>query len=110
MDSRSTYLSERYGSRADLDLRGVTLSIAAELGEDAFRDLDPSAQPRVDDVLGVSMALSFDLFKVFRFRMGVNHNDYDSNLIGFDRDVTLWTATLQLLREDLGFGRPDRIW
>ena len=114
----SSILSERGGVRLDLDLRGANLELAAEVGEDAFEAIDATAAERVDEVAAVGAVLSFDVSKLLRVRLGAIYTDYDSNVVClddpdcFDRDVTAWTATIELkaLKDKLGLGDGGKIW
>ena len=108
----SNLLIERFGARSDLSLGDWSLFLAAEIGSDEFRSTGMGTGERSDDVLAFGMGLAFDLANVLRLNVALTHNDYDSDTAGFDRDVTAWTASLQLLSlaEKLGFGEAERIW
>lgn len=108
----SSLLTDRLGARIGLNLRGTRLDVAAELGEDDYQSLAALPADRVDDVTAWIMALSFEWRELFVLRLGLSYTEYDSNFDQFDRDVTAWTATVQLLpsRAKLGLGDGERIW
>lgn len=108
----SDFVSSRYGARLDVLLRGPTLEIAAEIGDDDYEPIGPQAPHRVDDVTAVAMSLRFDLRRALKLRLGLTYTDYDSNLDVFDRDVTAWIAAVEVtaLRERFRLGDGEKIW
>lgn len=102
----------RSGARLDVEWRDATLYLAAEVGRDDYERLGPDTPARSDDVLAFGLGLTFVVRRSFTLSTALVHTDYDSNLSGFDRDVTAWTASVQLsgLRDKLSLGDGDRIW
>lgn len=108
----SHYVAERIGVRAGFSLQETGLGLAAEIGKDDFRSITATTPDRSDDVLGLSLSLSFSLARVLFLNVGVTHTVYDSSISALDRDITVFGATVQLtsLRERFHFGEPDLIW
>lgn len=108
----SNILGERAGTRLDVKWRDSLLYVTAELGRDEFKSFDPAAPERADDVLAFGFGLTFVVRSGFAFSTALIHSRYDSSLPGFDRDVTAWTASVELawLRDKLNLGNGERVW
>ncbi len=112
----SSILSDRLGLRLDVQLRGSRLDLVAEVGEDDYQSVAGEPAERLDDVTSLGASLFFNVRQSFIVKLGVLHTEFDSNIDtgpnNFDRDVTAWTATIQLgsLRERLRLGRDEQIW
>ena len=115
-ETNASILSERLGLRFDVQLRGSRLDLVAEVGEDDYQPVEGESTERLDEVTSFGATLYFKVRQAFIVKLGFNHTEYDSNLemgpANFDRDVTEWTATIELgsLRERLRLGNDQQIW
>jgi hypothetical protein len=108
----ASVVAERAGTRLDLRFRGSTLFLAAETGKDDFQATVPGSPERSDDVLAFGLGINFQVKQAFRLSTGLVRTEYDSNVPGFDRAVTAWTASVQLgvFSDKLDLGDGDRTW
>lgn len=108
----SNYVSERTGVRLGFNLRGATLGVAGEVGADGYESLVSGTRDRTDDVTALAATLQLRIRTALTLRLGLTHTDYDSNIDGFDRNVTAWTTSIQLtgLHEKFRLGDGEKIW
>lgn len=110
----SNFVSGRYGARLDISLRGrgPALEVAVEAGEDDYEPAAAQALARVDDVTAFGVGLRFELRRALKMRLGLTQTDYDSNVDAFDRDVTAWSAVVEVsaLQERFRLGDGEKIW
>ncbi len=111
-------LAERQGARLNLDLDHALVGLFAETGEDDFAVVSIDAPKRLDDVTSFGAALQLEL-KGITFSVVASRTEYDSNLDGFDRDVTNVDFSFRLdaferltskLIEKLSLGSGDTSW
>jgi len=111
-ETYSRYLSDRFGLRFALGVSKSTLAFFAETGEDEFVSLDPGFPDRFDDVTAFGMTYHLLPRRVVGLSIGMVRSEYDSDLDSFDRDVTTWSASIELgrLREKLQLGEEAGNW
>lgn len=92
----SQFDDERYGLRVGAPF-GERLSLRAfvESGSDDYRAL-PGAPARSDDISAWGVDATYELGEWLSYRAGFHQVDYDSNLPGFDRDVTRIVSSVVL--------------
>jgi hypothetical protein len=104
----SHFETEAVGLRTELSLGHRTrVGLFAETGRSDFTALDPAVPPREDDLFSFGGELGLTLGRSFQVRLGGYRTEFDSNLPGQDRTVTVFSTgvTLGLLGED-GIGWP----
>ncbi len=112
VDSASShFLSQRQGLRLNLQYRVGQLGLFGELGEDEFEPLIGAPQ-RLDDVTVWGVELNVELGRLAFLKLLASRTEYDSNLDGFDREVTTAGLTIELggLIERLSLGAPGGEW
>ena len=105
-------LSERQGARLDYAFQKSGLALIAEVGEDEFEAVGTGLGDRIDDVTAFGLEYRLRLRELVSVVAQVIYNDYDSNLDGFDRDVTRFGLTIQLkdLADKLRLGQANEDW
>jgi hypothetical protein len=100
--------TEVVGLRTDLRLGHRTaVGLFAETGWSDFTAIDPAVPPREDDLLSFGGELGFDLGRSFNVRVGGYRTEFNSNLPGEDRTVTVFSTGLNLaLGIEEGIGWP----
>ncbi|MCP4655169.1 MAG: hypothetical protein GY856_07090 [bacterium] len=111
-ETYSSYLSDRYGLRLGLEIRKSSLGFFAETGKDEFEPLDPGSPGQLDEVTAFGMTYRLFPRKLFGLSLGIARTEYDSDVDIYDRDVTTWSATIELgrLREKLQLGDQSGGW
>lgn len=92
----SHFDDERYGLRVGAPFGDrLRLSLFAEGGRDDYQAL-AGAPGRRDDVTAWGVDATWELGEWLSYRAGFHQLEYDSNLPGFDRDVTRIVSTVVL--------------
>ena len=114
----SQILVERLGGRIDFDLSKAVLFVFAETGEDDYTKISFDVAERLEDVTAYGASLQIDL-KEISFRVSASRAEYDSNLDGFDREVSRLDFSVKLeaisrlssqLVDRLSLGRSETVW
>ncbi len=108
----SSVTSDRYGARLEISGSRALMAWVAELGEDAFNPILPSAPRRLDDVSAAGIELSLVVRKLLRVGAQVTRTKYESSDDLFDRDFTVAGVTIELgqLLERLRLGYQGGVW
>lgn len=111
-------LRQRQGASLSVGLGKSAVGFYIETGDDDFTPTSPAGPRRIDDVTAYGAALLVD-FKGVTIDLNAVHTEYDSNLVGLDREVTTFSFSIQLdaitrltseLIERLSLGRNDAVW
>ena len=110
-ESQSYFIADRQGLTARLRLGRGFLQLTGAVGEDDYESVFGGLD-RVDDVEEASAQLSFPIRDLLVVSLTGRYTEYDSNLAGFDRDITAYGVNIRLgrLAEKLRLGRPDTEW
>jgi len=112
IDPRNAFsIAERQGARFNYGYDKFNVGFLAEIGEDEFRSLNAAVE-RIDDVIAFGADVRFSLGDLLGLSLSVLYSDYDSNLPGFDRDVTNFGFAIQLgsLVDKLKLGLAGGDW
>ncbi len=93
--SYSQIVAMRQGGRVNFDLSQAVLGLYAEAGEDDFVATSAEAAKRFDEVTAYGADLQFKL-KGTSVSVRALRTEYDSNLDGFDREITSVNFGLKL--------------
>ena len=111
-------VTERQGVSFNFSLGEAVVGLYSETGEDDFKAVSLLAPRRLDDVTAYGAVLLVEL-KGLSLSVRASQTEYDSNLDGFDREVTSLNFGIKLdaitrltseLIDRLSLGRSDSEW
>ncbi|MEM1176810.1 MAG: hypothetical protein AAGM22_00570 [Acidobacteriota bacterium] len=107
---QSYFIADRYGLTARFGLGQAYFQVTGAVGEDDYESAVGS--DRLDDVEEVSAVLAVPVRDLLVISLQGSITEYDSNLPGFDRDVTAYGVNIQLgsIAEKLRLGRVGGDW
>lgn len=110
-EAQSYFIADRYGLTVRFRVGRGFLQLTGGLGEDDYESA-LAGPDRVDDVEEASAQLSFPIRKLLVVSLTGSYTDYDSNLDGFDRDITAYGVNISLgsIAEKLRLGSFGGEW